>query len=60
MSEEMYTEVILDYYRHPKNFGTIENPDIKAKDTNPLCGDVIEMNRFRVLKPLVLTTRIST
>ena len=43
MMEEMYTEVILDYYRNPKNFGTIENPDIQARDTNPLCGDVIEM-----------------
>ena len=44
MSEEMYTEMILDYYRHPKNFGEIDNPDIKARDTNPLCGDVIEMH----------------
>jgi len=44
MSSEMYTEMILDYYRNPKNFGEIDNPDIKARDTNPLCGDVIEMH----------------
>lgn len=43
MNSEMYTETILDYYRNPKNFGKIENPDIKARDSNPLCGDVIEI-----------------
>ena len=43
-SEQMYQAVILDYYRNPRNFGTLENPDIKARDTNPFCGDVIEMH----------------
>ena len=43
MSEDLYREIILDYYRHPRNYGSIENPDIKAKDSNPLCGDVIEI-----------------
>ena len=41
---EMYTEIILDYYRNPKNFGRLENPDAAARDLNPLCGDEIEMN----------------
>lgn len=40
---EMYTEIILDYYRNPKNFGRLENPDASARDLNPLCGDEIEM-----------------
>lgn len=39
----MYKEIILDYYKNPRNRGTIESPDAKAKDSNPLCGDVIEM-----------------
>ncbi len=39
----MYTEVILDYYRHPRNKGKIENPDAKFKDWNPLCGDEVEV-----------------
>lgn len=39
----MYKEIILDYYRNPRNRGTIENPDSKARDSNPLCGDVVEM-----------------
>ena len=39
----IYSEIILDYYRHPRNKGKLENPQIHARDSNPLCGDVIEM-----------------
>ena len=41
MSDEIYREVILDYYRNPRNKGEIEKPDISAEDYNPLCGDKI-------------------
>ena len=39
----VYSEIILDYYRHPRNKGTLDHPHIKAKDSNPLCWDIIEM-----------------
>ena len=39
----IYSEIILDYYRHPRNKGSLSNPKIKAKDSNPLCGDVVEI-----------------
>ena len=39
----VYSEIILDYYRHPRNKGTLEHAQINAKDSNPLCGDIIEM-----------------
>ena len=39
----MYKEIILDYYKNPRNRGTIESPDAKSKDSNPLCGDVVEI-----------------
>lgn len=39
----VYSEIILDYYRHPRNKGTLSHAQIKAKDSNPLCGDIIEM-----------------
>ncbi len=42
-SAEIYKEIILDYYRHPRNYGKLENFDIAAHDSNPLCGDEIEM-----------------
>ena len=40
---DIYRELILDYYRSPRNFGKLEKFDIDARDTNPLCGDEIEM-----------------
>jgi len=43
MSSDIYKDIILDYYRNPRNFGDLPNPDVRAKDSNPLCGDVIEM-----------------
>ncbi len=39
----IYSEIILDYYRHPRNKGQLESPQIHAKDSNPLCGDVVEI-----------------
>jgi nitrogen fixation protein NifU and related proteins len=42
-SADIYKEMILDYYRHPRNFGKLEAFDIQAHDTNPLCGDEIDM-----------------
>lgn len=43
MSSDIYKDIILDYYRHPRNSGDLEDPDVKAKDSNPLCGDIVEM-----------------
>ena len=43
MSSDIYKEIILDYYKNPRNRGSVENPDSKARDSNPLCGDVVEM-----------------
>lgn len=39
----MYTEVILDYYRYPRNYGRLEGANASARDLNPLCGDEIEI-----------------
>lgn len=44
MTDNMYADIILDYYRNPRNYGTIKDADIKARDSNPLCGDEIEIN----------------
>lgn len=42
--EELYREYILDHYRDPRNHGHLEHPDIHAADTNPLCGDRVELD----------------
>lgn len=39
----IYTEIILDHYQHPRNFGEIKNPTKKVEVANPLCGDKIKM-----------------
>ncbi|MFQ5951738.1 MAG: iron-sulfur cluster assembly scaffold protein [Candidatus Geothermarchaeales archaeon] len=46
MSSEIYREIILDNYRNPRNYGTLEDPDIEHKDYNPLCGDEL---RFQII-----------
>jgi nitrogen fixation NifU-like protein len=41
---DIYREQILDHSRHPRNFGTLEQPDISYEDTNPLCGDRVRID----------------
>lgn len=41
--DDFYRQNILDHYQNPRNFGTLEKPDISAEDSNPLCGDKIRM-----------------
>ena len=42
--DDLYRQYILDHYREPRNAGRIDAPDISAADTNPLCGDRIELD----------------
>jgi len=39
-----YRERILDYYRHPRNRGTIPDADISETLDNPVCGDVVRID----------------
>lgn len=41
---DIYHEMIIDYSRNPINFGKIENPDVTFHDSNPLCGDSIDID----------------
>ncbi|MBI4146642.1 SUF system NifU family Fe-S cluster assembly protein [Candidatus Woesearchaeota archaeon] len=43
LASEMYKEIILDYYRHPRNYGVLPHPDIVSHDVNTSCGDEITM-----------------
>ncbi len=44
MSMDYYREYILDHYRNPRNYGTLEQPDAHAEDSNPLCGDQLAID----------------
>jgi nitrogen fixation NifU-like protein len=41
---DVYQERILQYYRQPRNFGPLEGADRNGEESNPLCGDHIEMH----------------
>ncbi|MBI2598409.1 MAG: SUF system NifU family Fe-S cluster assembly protein [Candidatus Diapherotrites archaeon] len=41
MADEIYSEIILDLYKNPQNFGHLKEYDIKASGGNPICGDEV-------------------
>jgi nitrogen fixation NifU-like protein len=41
--DDLYRDFILEHYRAPHNFGTLEEPDAAFEGYNPLCGDRITM-----------------
>jgi nitrogen fixation NifU-like protein len=41
--DDLYRDEILEHYRRPHNFGTLEAPDATYEGSNPLCGDRITM-----------------
>ncbi|MDX1372485.1 MAG: SUF system NifU family Fe-S cluster assembly protein [Nitrososphaeraceae archaeon] len=43
MSDDIYREIILDHYRNPRNKGKINDADVVIHDSNPLCGDQIDI-----------------
>lgn len=43
MTIDIYKEVILDHYKNPRNYGTLEGSHKNARVSNPLCGDDISI-----------------
>ena len=39
--DQLYREIILDHYKHPRNRGELPPPAIKTEGYNPLCGDEV-------------------
>ena len=41
-----YGAIVQEHFRHPRNYGSLDAPDIRHEEVNPLCGDRvrIEMN----------------
>ncbi|NLE74154.1 MAG: DUF59 domain-containing protein [Actinobacteria bacterium] len=36
-----YNEIVLEHFRNPRNVGKMENPDGKATEGSPACGDMV-------------------
>ncbi|HKU73440.1 MAG TPA: iron-sulfur cluster assembly scaffold protein [Pyrinomonadaceae bacterium] len=39
----LYSALLLDHFRHPRNYGSLEDADVSYEAFNPLCGDRIRM-----------------
>ena len=39
----LYSDVILDRFKHPRYFGELDSPDAASEDVNPLCGDRVRI-----------------
>jgi nitrogen fixation protein NifU and related proteins len=42
--DDLYREVILDHYSHPRNKGELHPADIVREGANPLCGDELRLS----------------
>lgn len=39
----MYSEEVMEHFKNPRNMGEMEDPDVKARVGNPMCGDVMNV-----------------
>ncbi len=40
----MYSPEVLDHFEHPRNAGTVTEPDASVQIENPACGDVLKLS----------------
>jgi nitrogen fixation NifU-like protein len=43
MDDQLYREYILEHYKRPHHWGTLDSPALEAHDLNPLCGDELQV-----------------
>ena len=41
--DDLYREIIIEHYKNPGYRGHLDPHDIRFEDSNPLCGDHIEI-----------------
>jgi nitrogen fixation NifU-like protein len=56
--EDLYRDNIIDHYQNPRNYGTLEHPDISYEDSNPVCGDELRID-LQVKDSTVVDARFS-
>ena len=42
--DDLYRELLLDHYRHPRHKGELAQATAKAEGFNPLCGDEVAVD----------------
>jgi nitrogen fixation protein NifU and related proteins len=58
MVEDLYRDNIIDHYQNPRNYGTLEHPDVSYEDSNPVCGDELRID-LQVKDNTVVDARFS-
>lgn len=43
MQDQIYREIILEYWKNPHNYGVLKPADIDVSDLNVICGDEIRI-----------------
>jgi nitrogen fixation NifU-like protein len=43
MQQKLYSDILLDHFRNPRNYGSLPSPDTVYEEFNPLCGDRIRI-----------------
>lgn len=53
---DLYRDLILDHYKHPRNFGHLDKPDVVMEEGNVTCGDriVLELSVTRHPSPVTI------
>ncbi|MDO8572080.1 MAG: SUF system NifU family Fe-S cluster assembly protein [bacterium] len=41
---DLYSDIILDHYQHPRHAGALKHPSVHVAEHNPLCGDTIQLD----------------
>lgn len=39
----MYSDLVLDHFRNPRNAGKLADATLEVQATNPVCGDILEL-----------------
>jgi NifU-like protein involved in Fe-S cluster formation len=40
----MYSELLLEHFRNPRNVGDLEPPAVTVEVSNPACGDILQLS----------------
>ena len=55
--DDLYQDIILDHYKHPRHFRAIPDAEAMVDEENPTCGDHIKLNA-RVEQGLVAAVEV--
>lgn len=55
----LYSEIVMDHFRNPRNVGEIENPDGVGEVGNAKCGDIMKIY-LRVEDNLITDVKFKT